>query len=379
MNAQTPFRRVSQALSPGDPFPHMAPRIQGRPKFAIDTLAGRYIVLCFHGSAADPAGRRALEALMRRRAFFDDVRASAFGVSVDPSDESAGRVRDAVPGLRFVFDFDEALSRRCGALPAAGTANGPTPYRQFWMVVDPTLRVLATFPFAGPDGAETHDRVLDFVERLPPPGDFAGFEIPAPVLILPNVFEPDLCRHLVGLYDAGDRAQSGVMRGGVGVVDGNMKRRRDYELEDQGLIQEIQIRIMRRVVPEIDRLFFMRITRMERYLVGCYAAEDGGHFAAHRDNSQEITAHRRFAVSINLTDAFEGGAVSFPEYNLRGYKAPPGWAVVFPANILHAVGRVTGGRRYAFLPFVYDDAGAQIRQRNLAAMASQAAPQAATA
>ena len=106
---------------------------------------------------------------------------------------------------------------------------------------------------------------------------------------------------------------------------------------------------------------------------------ESSHFAAHRDNSQDITAHRRFAVSINLTDAFEGGAVSFPEYNLRGYKAPPGWAVVFPANILHAVGRVTGGRRYAFLPFVYDDAGAQIRQRNLAAMASQAAPQAATA
>ena len=372
MNAQIPFRRASTGLGPGDPFPHLAPRTQSRPRFAVDTLAGRYIVLCLYGSAAHPGARRALETVIRRRVLFDDARASFFGVSVDPADESEGRVRDTLPGLRFVLDLDEAVSRACGALSAAPDAQGRKAFRQAWIVVDPTLHVLATFPFAGPDGTEGHDAVLDFVERLAPPADYAGFEIPAPVLLLPNVFEPDLCRHLIGLYDAEDRAESGVMRNGVGVIDAGFKKRRDHTIEDPGLIQEIQVRIMRRVVPEIARLFFMRITRMERYLVGCYAVEDGGHFAPHRDNSQSITAHRRFAVSINLNGAFEGGTVSFPEYNLRGYKAPPGWAVVFPANILHAVGRVTAGRRYAFLPFVYDEAGAQIRQHNLAA--AEAAP-----
>ena len=43
------------------------------------------------------------------------------------------------------------------------------------------------------------------------------------------------------------------------------------------------------------------------------AAEDVGHFRPHRDNGQGLTAHRRFAVSINLTGDFEGGAVGFPE------------------------------------------------------------------
>ena len=314
---------------------------------------------------------------MRHRALFDDVRASFFAVSIDPADEAEGRVRDTLPGLRFAFDFDEAVSRACGALSAVPGAEGRKAFQQVWIVVDPTLHVLATFPFAGPDGTECHEAVLNFVERLPSPGDYAGLEIPAPVLLLPNVFEPDLCRHLIELYDADDRAESGVMRNGIGVIDAGFKKRRDHTIDDPGLIQEIQVRIMRRVVPEIARLFFMRISRMERYLIGCYAAEDGGHFAPHRDNSQSITAHRRFAVSINLNGDFTGGSVSFPEYNLRGYKAPPGWAVVFPANILHAVSQVTAGRRYAFLPFVYDDAGAQIRLQNLTASAANTVPTAA--
>ena len=38
---------------------------------------------------------------------------------------------------------------------------------------------------------------------------------------------------------------------------------------------------------------------------------------------------------------------------------------MFPAAILHAVSEVTYGRRYAFLPFVYDDPGAKIREEHL--------------
>lgn len=363
MNVQIPVLASPAPLGPGDLFPQVAPRTQGRPSFAIDTLAGRYIVLCFFGSAADPQGGAALAAALRERARFDDSRASFFGVSIDPRDEAEGRVRDLMPGFRIVLDFDGALSRRCGV---TSEGQGPRPYRQCWMVVDPTLHVAATFPL----GEAGEAALFGYLDALPEPAAYAGFEIPAPVLVLPNVFEPALCHRLVGIYDADGGSESGVHRAGAGVMDHSFKRRRDCTLEDPDLIRQIQQTIHRRVVPEIERLFFMRITRMERYIVGCYAAEDGGHFRAHRDNGQGLTAHRRFAVSINLTGDFEGGEVSFPEYNPRGIKAPPGWAVVFPTNILHKVSPVTRGRRYAFLPFVYDETGAQIRQRELARQAA---------
>jgi predicted 2-oxoglutarate/Fe(II)-dependent dioxygenase YbiX len=103
---------------------------------------------------------------------------------------------------------------------------------------------------------------------------------------------------------------------------------------------------------------------MERYIVCCYAAEDQAHFRAHRDNTTKGTAHRRFAVSINLNAEFEGGELHFPEYGRRGFKPPPGGAVVFSCSLLHAVTPVTKGNRYAFLPFLYDDAAAKIREAN---------------
>lgn len=112
---------------------------------------------------------------------------------------------------------------------------------------------------------------------------------------------------------------------------------------------------------------------MERYIVACYAAEDGGHFRMHRDNTTRGTAHRRFAVSINLNDRFEGGEVSFPEYGPRGYKAPAGGAVVFSCSLLHAVSRVTEGERFAFLPFIYDDEAARIREANNAHLGDEVA------
>jgi predicted 2-oxoglutarate/Fe(II)-dependent dioxygenase YbiX len=56
--------------------------------------------------------------------------------------------------------------------------------------------------------------------------------------------------------------------------------------------------------------------------------------------------------------------VRFPEYGSRSYKAPAGGAVVFSCSLLHAVSKVSAGRRFAFLPFLYDDAAARIREEN---------------
>ena len=110
---------------------------------------------------------------------------------------------------------------------------------------------------------------------------------------------------------------------------------------------------------------------MERYLVGCYRADEGGHFRPHRDNTTKGTAHRRFAVTINLNSDFEGGELSFPEFGHRSLKPKPGCAVVFSCSLLHTASPVTSGVRYAFLPFLYDDAAADIRMANLPYLAEQ--------
>jgi len=117
-------------------------------------------------------------------------------------------------------------------------------------------------------------------------------------------------------------------------------------------------------VPEILKVHHFNVTRMERYIVSCYAAEDEAHSGRTATTPQKARHTVGFAVSINLNSDFEGSEVSFPEYGPRSFKPPPGGGVVFSCSLLHAVSKVTKGRRYAFLPFLYDDAAARLREAN---------------
>jgi peroxiredoxin/predicted 2-oxoglutarate/Fe(II)-dependent dioxygenase YbiX len=367
MSAQANTSRSYAKLTPGDPAPWFHQRATSNPNYAFDTAAGRYIVLCFFASAGDAVGRAAIESVLANRKQFDDERCCFFGVSLDARDEAEGRVRESLPGIRFFWDADGTVSRLYGAVPKdAKPGDSAVPARRFWMVLDPTLRVLRVVPFAANNSGA--DSLFHYLEQLPPPERFAGIEIQAPILFLPNVFEPEFCRELIRLHDEHGGKESGFMRDVEGktveVHDYGRKRRSDYNIEDPELIRQTQTRVLRRIRPEILKVYSFNATRMERYIVGCYSAEDGGHFRAHRDNTTKGTAHRRFAVSINLNAEFEGGEVSFPEYGPRSFKPPPGGAVVFPCALLHAVSPVTHGRRYAFLPFLYDEEAAKIREAN---------------
>ncbi len=354
-------------LSPGDPAPWFHQRSGGNPRYAFDTVGGRWIVMGFFGTAGDEGGRRALAAIAANRAIFDDERASFFGVSLDPADEAKGRVADAMPGLRYFWDFDGAVARAYGAIRRDGVPNPKRlEMRRFWVVLDPLLRVRRVVPFQ-PKGGEIPG-LIDYLKALPAPDRFAGIDVPVPVLILPDVFEPDFCRDLIAIYERRGGTESGFMREIDGktieIKDSKHKTRRDVLIDDSATVRQTQIRIHRRIAPEILKVHQFQVTRMERYLVACYAAEDRGHFRAHRDNTTKGTAHRRFAVSINLNDEFEGGEIGFPEYGAKSFKLPTGTACVFSCSLLHQVSPVTAGQRYAFLPFLYDDAAAKIREAN---------------
>ncbi len=364
-------------LVAGDPAPWFFQRTSANPRFAFDTAAGRYLVLCFFATASDEHSHAAVEAAMARRDVFNDDKASFFGVSLDPKDEAEKRVADRPPGVRFFWDFNASVSALYGAVPKdAADSLGEVAAQRRWVILDPTLRVIEVIPFA-PDRSDIA-AALSLIERLPPPASFPGFEVSAPILVLPNVFDREFCRELVGLYETHGGEESGFMREidgkTVGVQDYGHKRRRDYMIADQAVIDRTKALVQRRVAPEILKIHQFKATRMERYIVSCYDAAEEAHFRAHRDNTTSGTAHRRFAVSINLNEDFDGGEVMFPEYGKRTYKAPMGGGVVFSGSMLHAVTKVTKGRRYAFLPFVYDEAAARLREQNNARLGDGVSP-----
>lgn len=212
-------------------------------------------------------------------------------------------------------------------------------------------------------------RVEAIVPRGEPIPGLPDIDLAAPVLTVPRVLEPEFCRDLISHYQREGGRDTGFMRNDdhgrtVAVHDHTHKRRQDLVLEDP-LRTGLRDRVERRLIPEIQRAFQFTATRVERWIVACYEAETGGHFKAHRDNTTKGTAHRRFAVTINLNDDFEGGELRFPEFGRRTYRARLGEALVFSCSLLHEVTPVRTGSRYCTLPFLCDEAAEQIRLRNL--------------
>ena len=350
-------------LSIGEFAPRFAAASVTNPKFYFSTMAGRYVLLGF--LPRDPAARAAMTAAFEPlRARFDDFNFIAFFVASDAP--TIATAQDRVPGQRWFFDPDAEVGRLYGALDADGTE------RPQWVLMDPMLRILDKAP--AQDGAAFFARVA----ALPPVNRHAGPPLVAPVAIVPRVLEPELCRRLIALYEAQGGAISGVMRdiGGktVGVVD-KMKSRRDTTIEDEDLKKIINARLSRRLIPEIRRTLQFQATRVERYIVACYDASEGGYFRPHRDNETLATRHRRFAVSINLNaEEFEGGDLRVPEFGTRTYRPPTGGAVVLCCSLQHEATPVTRGRRYAFLPFLDDEEGQRIREESAAFLETQPAP-----
>lgn len=315
------------------------------PRFAFSSMGGRYVVLGFPKGGEAQAAMEA--AILRHGAILDDERICAFLVLHDRADYVARRNSR---GLRWFLDEHCEIARLYGA------------EQPLWVVMDPMQRILMLA------GLEQTDQLFARLGRLPHPDLHAGLEVFAPVLTTPRVLEPDLCRRLIAYYDAAGGKPSGTMQqvGGrtVGVLS-DFKSRRDASIEDESIRRDLNVRIGRRLLPEIARAFQFEATRIERYIVARYAADEGGYFRPHRDNTTSGTAHRKFAVSINLNDDFDGGELRFPEFGRRTFRPPLGGAVVFSCSLLHEATPVTRGVRYATLPFLYDEAGQRVREANL--------------
>lgn len=338
-------------VGPGDRAPLFIARTPERLGFRLAATAGRCVVISFICGKSEPHGRDAAVALAADKVRFDDQRASLLLVVDDI--EAATRLSARKPGVHIILDCEHVLSMRYG-LGSGGDAERKT------FVLDPGLRVAAVVPF---EPAETHvARVAAAVDALPI-GPREQAAVSAPVLRVPRVIEPELCRTLIMEFERSGGSDSGYAvpddRTGhlVTKVDHRFKRRRDHMIKDKTLLDALTARFARRLFPEVSRAFQFRVGAADQYIVARYDAGEGGYFRAHRDNETKETAHRRFAATVNLNaEDYEGGDLRFPEYDSRLYRAETGGAIVFSCSLLHEVRPVTRGRRYCLLPFLYDEA-----------------------
>jgi len=249
-------------------------------------------------------------------------------------------VPDRLDGLAgdmdFIRDRDGELARAFGARET------------FAIVVDAAGRIAALLP------SPTPEELVALAEQLHDSTEAVVVRAAAPVILLNRVLDGDLCRSLIAYWSAHDKVASIVGSDDGNVVDTETKRRLDTNLDDPTLFTAVRDALVSRVAPAIAQASHIRTAVIEAPRIGCYDAASGGWFRRHRDNTSRMTAHRQFAVSINLNpgDDYDGGELRFPEFGRQLYRPGVGCAVVFSSALLHEVHPVTRGRRFGLFTFL---------------------------
>jgi len=185
-----------------------------------------------------------------------------------------------------------------------------------------------------------------------------------PVLIVPDVLSRDDCRRLIKVYETrgktfvdpkhGDDRMTADYK--MRIPEYGRADRIDHWLVEADTNNFIDGRLQSRLFPEIRRAFQYAITRREMMRIGCYTGSRGGELHGHRDDSEPIAAHRRFATSINLnTEEYEGGELRYPEFGDQRYRPETGAAIVFSCSLLHEAMHVTSGTRFVLLAFLFGE------------------------
>lgn len=173
----------------------------------------------------------------------------------------------------------------------------------------------------------------------------------APVLIIPDVFPPEFCQQLIHIFHEGPHQKGTV--GNVGYKPDN-KVRWDHMARAETR-EMIDLKLSRSVFPQIERVFGFRVAGRENYKITLYRGEEQGFFSPHRDNYDEYLGYRRVAMTVNLSDGYEGGGLRFPEFDNNIYRPTMGSVILFPACIMHEAMKVTRGDRYVLVGFFHGE------------------------
>lgn len=226
------------------------------------------------------------------------------------------------------------------------------PERVQALILDGTMRLQRTL--FHPTLEELHHAL----NQLPPSAPRRLVQQVAPVLLVPRLLSGELCRALIAEHARDHRASTMVRQDKGETVlrpDERFKKRADHMLLNAALNQQVTARLTAQLVPAITRAFHYPVSRVEGFKIVCYDATHGGYFKPHRDNITQPTRHRRFALTVNLNDTYQGGTLIFPEFSADEYCPPAGGAMVFSGSHLHEVRPVTQGKRYALISFLWGE------------------------
>ena len=342
-------------LTVGDRSPNFVlPALDGEFYSFHERVRGNSTIL-FLSSNLDEQTEKIISALAAAREEFDAQAIDVLAV-VSGTVEDVGTCAAAGEAKELPFQIFADVKGKI--LEGFRELLGDSRVAPICLLLDANQRLLARMEVddAGPGCVH---RAIAFLQGHRPSGERCVLKNSAPVLLVPNVIEPDLCRSLIERWKTMGHEEGKVQS----VLDGQDhervnfegKRRLDHYIRDPALIRELGLRVLRRLAPEIEKAYRFEGFRLDPFLIGCYQAERKDFFRPHRDNLAPANANRMFALSINLNaEEYDGGDLRFPEYGPHLYRPDTGAALVFSCSLIHEALPVTKGRRFVLLNFMRD-------------------------
>ncbi|MFX4223201.1 MAG: hypothetical protein ACMVO3_20850 [Thalassobaculum sp.] len=335
------------ALRPGDRTPNLTfPDLKGQARQLYLEVRGGPILVAATPSPNEREGRSILAALAKRSGALDRLGVHRFALmrrepegQMDPG--AVVMIDPYGDGMRLFRPLPEG-SEDDAARPAAAVA-----------ALDANQRLIALFTTEN-----SRDPVGDAVKVLEVEAKAAAAGAQrlvraAPAMILNKLLPDDLCDALIEAWKA-DNVEGTVNDGFKNVTDDKVKRNREHVVRDPEMLRTIAQQIGPRVMTEIQKVFnFRQPLRFEMLTVLGYGDDRKDFFAPHRD-SLRAEQRRRFAVSLNLNEGYEGGELIFPEYGPHLYAPPKGAGAVFGCEVLHEAKPVTKGQRWVLTTFLID-------------------------
>lgn len=345
----TTVERPRIALQSGDRAPFSYGMTGDKAFYSFESQAGRPAVLILAGRLAPSAMTPLVSAFQRHVADFARHEADVLLLVDAQSPYVQAYVAQPPQGLQAVYCLPEIF------LGWAFDSSAPS-----IVVTDRNVRVIALID--RDDEAAMAEAALACIAAAPAetPRDIL---LPAPVLLVPNVFSAGFCRTLIDHFESSAHTVGGMASidahgNAIHKIDESKKKRADCVIApNDPLCGRVLEALSRTCLPELKKAFQFDACHTDRVLIARYD-DTGGYFRRHRDNAAPGVAFRQFALSVNLnSEAYEGGYLLFPEYNSHRYKPARGAGIIFSASLLHEATPVAKGRRYVLLTFLHNAEG----------------------
>ncbi len=339
--------QLDPSLKPGDRIPNflLPDQENARRSFYHELLGQPVLLLACRKLTAGPA-HLALTALAQKADGIAELEAQIFAVTASDVFTNFESMKQLSAGFTV---FSDPSAQMVGPMMAGAGTEGQG--RLFLLDQNQRIMEILEIGSEGCDLAPVLSRLKEIRDERASSPSTQGRA--APILLLPHLFDQAFCRQLIDLWKA-EHQEGGFSTGYGNTYDASRKKTLEHVIKDPALHRYISYTLARRVGPELAKVFnYQAAFQFEVHIVMSYLPDRQDFFGLHRDDLRPENK-RRFALSLNLNDDFEGGELHFPEYSPDGYKMAAGMACIFSCPLLHEARPVTKGQRFVMTSFFCD-------------------------